>query len=598
MKKIFTLITATVLAISALAQSPEKVSYQAVIRNSNNQLVTNQAVGMRISIVQGTADGTEVYSETHTPTTNTNGLVVIEVGSGTTSDDFASITWINGPYFIKTETDPTGGSNYSITGISQLLSVPYALHAKTAETLLNGITETDPLFSLSVASSITSNDVNNWNNSLTEITETDPLFATSAANSIKTSDIDNWNNKIGEITGNELPFTNWDKNISDDFDGNYNSLSNKPNFADSISNKAVMLTGDQVVAGNKTFTGAIHPYYIEVNSFGTGNRNAFIDFHGDDTYTDYSLRLARYNSGQSLLEHRGTNMMSIQTSDSADIRIATKGIQRMRIDANGNIIVNDLMRNYKTLRIYDQSNKTLFFRQDGDNSYISNKQNFLNSETPKNGWLHINGESGVILRAGKEGVAGTAIMQVDTLMNIDMLNHQVINVKTPINDKDAANKAYVDAKIQTLTIGQTYQGGIIFWLDATGQHGLIVSTVDQGAIQWYNGSNIVTNAVRDGIGAGKFNTERIIAMQGAGAYAAQICANYQGGNYGDWYLPSKYELNLLYLKKNVIIGIINASHWSSTEYDNTKVWVQNIGTGGQASNSKDTYYYVRAIRAF
>ncbi|MCB8964191.1 MAG: fibrobacter succinogenes major paralogous domain-containing protein [Bacteroidales bacterium] len=354
MKWIFTLITATVLTISTLAQSPEKMSYQAVIRNSNNQLVTNQAVGMQISIVQSTADGAVVYAETHNPTTNANGLLSIEIGTGTTSDDFTSINWANGPYFIKTETDPAGGTNYTITGTSQLLSVPYALYAKTADSISN------------------------------------------------------------------------------------------------IDQKVVMTSGDQVVAGNKTFTGAFHPYYIEVNSFGTGNRHAFIDFHGDDTYTDYSLRLARYNSGQSLLEHRGTNMMSIQTSDSADIRLATKGIQRMRIDANGNIIVNDLMRNYKTLRIYDQSNKTLFFRQDGDNSYISNKQNFLNSETPKNGWLFINGESGVSLRVGRNGVAGTEAMRVDTFTNIDMLNHQVINVKTPVNDQDAANKAYVDALEQII----------------------------------------------------------------------------------------------------------------------------------------------------
>jgi hypothetical protein len=118
----------------------------------------------------------------------------------------------------------------------------------------------------------------------------------------------------------------------------------------------------------------------------------------------------------------------------------------------------------------------------------------------------------------------------------------------------------------TRSIGQFYQGGIIFWLDATGQHGLIAATADQGTgIPWYNGSYTTTNSVRDGIGSGMYNTERIIANQGVGSYAAQLCANYQGGEYGDWYLPSKYELNLLYLQKAAVGGFANAYYWSSCE---------------------------------
>jgi hypothetical protein len=133
------------MTLSVFAQTPEKMSYQAVIRNSSNELLTNQAVNMRISILQGSTSGTAVYVETQTPTTNTNGLVSLEIGSGTVvNGDFTTIAWVNGPYFIKTETDPSGGTNYSITGTSQLLSVPYALHAKTAETISGGITETDP----------------------------------------------------------------------------------------------------------------------------------------------------------------------------------------------------------------------------------------------------------------------------------------------------------------------------------------------------------------------------------------------------------------------------------------------------------------------
>ena len=118
---------------SVFAQVPEKMSYQAVVRDASNQLVISQSVGMQISILQGSASGTEVYVETQTPTTNANGLVTVEIGSGTVvSGDLTTIDWANGPYFIKTEIDPAGGTNYTITGTSQLLSVPYALYAKTA----------------------------------------------------------------------------------------------------------------------------------------------------------------------------------------------------------------------------------------------------------------------------------------------------------------------------------------------------------------------------------------------------------------------------------------------------------------------------------
>lgn len=127
-----TLISFFIVTIAA-AQSPDKISYQAVIRNSSNKLIVNTAVGMRISILQTTATGTAVYVETQKPTTNLNGLASIEIGNGTVvSGTFATIDWSKGPYFIKTETDPNGGTSYTITGTSQLLSVPYALYAKTA----------------------------------------------------------------------------------------------------------------------------------------------------------------------------------------------------------------------------------------------------------------------------------------------------------------------------------------------------------------------------------------------------------------------------------------------------------------------------------
>jgi hypothetical protein len=136
MKNLYVIILTVFFTASMFAQPPQKMSYQAVIRNNINVLVTSSPVGMRISILQGSSNGSAVYVETQNATTNANGLVSIEIGGGTViSGTFAGIDWSAGTYFIKTETDPTGVANYTITGTSQLLSVPYSLYAKNAESV-------------------------------------------------------------------------------------------------------------------------------------------------------------------------------------------------------------------------------------------------------------------------------------------------------------------------------------------------------------------------------------------------------------------------------------------------------------------------------
>lgn len=130
MKKIYSFVAFVVFSATALAQAPQKMSYQAVIRDGAGELVTSSPIGMRISVLQGSETGTAAYVETQNTTSNANGLVTIEIGGGTVvSGSFGGIGWANGPYFIKTETDPSGGTAYTITGTSQLLSVPYALYA-------------------------------------------------------------------------------------------------------------------------------------------------------------------------------------------------------------------------------------------------------------------------------------------------------------------------------------------------------------------------------------------------------------------------------------------------------------------------------------
>lgn len=130
MKKKLLLVGALLMGAYTFAQAPQKMSYQAVVRNGSNALVSNSPVGVKISVLQGSASGTAAYVETQNVTTNANGLATFQIGNGTVvSGTMAGIDWANGPYFIKTETDPTGGTNYTIAGTSELLSVPYALYS-------------------------------------------------------------------------------------------------------------------------------------------------------------------------------------------------------------------------------------------------------------------------------------------------------------------------------------------------------------------------------------------------------------------------------------------------------------------------------------
>ena len=368
MKRIFIILAAVLITASVFAQTPEKMSYQAIIRDASNQLVQSQDVGMQISVLQGSADGTVVYVETHTPTTNANGLVTLEIGTGTTSDNFSTIDWSNDTYFIKTETDPVGGTNYTITSTSQLLSVPYALHAKSADNFTGEITETDPIYTGSKAANITSTDITNLNN---------------------------------------LSGTN---------------------------------TGDQDISGILT------------------------------------------------------NTQIIQDTASA--------------------------------------------------------------------------------------------------------------IRTDI------------PTITTYSVGDFAQGGIVFWVDETGQHGLVCSKADQNAgrdIKWYNGSYTDTEAHGDGVYAGEMNTMLIIANQGnnSNGYAAGACANLilteNDVTYGNWYLPSKKELDLMYQNKATINYTAEANgggpfgstyYWSSTERTIKYAWVQYFTNGNQSYSDKDYANSIRPVRAF
>ncbi|HPR31394.1 MAG TPA: hypothetical protein PLK12_04825 [Prolixibacteraceae bacterium] len=174
-KKISTFIIILIAALllhglTSRAQVPQKVSYQSIIRDATGELVKSVAVGVRISILQGSATGIVVYTETHYPTSNYNGLITLEVGT-VYPEVFATINWSNSPYFLKVETDPSGGTSFSVTGTSEIISTPYALHAGKADSSVN---ETDPVFTAwdkSTGITITENQISDLQYYLTDETQ-------------------------------------------------------------------------------------------------------------------------------------------------------------------------------------------------------------------------------------------------------------------------------------------------------------------------------------------------------------------------------------------------------------------------------------------
>lgn len=290
MRKLLSILIGIITCVSLFAQTQDAFNYQAVIRNNNSDLIVNQSVSVQISILQGSATGTSVYSETHPATTNAYGLVSLEIGNGTSVDDFSVIDWANSPYFMKVEMDVNGGSDYQLLGTSQLLSLPYALHAKTAESVTGTINETDPVFEAwdkSTDISITESQISNLDH-FTSADETDPVFDASIASGITSDDTTSWNAKS-------------------EFDGDFASLYNAPHMANTTLEKNIQLnTNDATSSLDITKNNGTSVLKVDgtgrITGDGSGLSNVkpLLNYTGGDQRYQITANYGSYNNVRSV----------------------------------------------------------------------------------------------------------------------------------------------------------------------------------------------------------------------------------------------------------------------------------------------------------
>jgi len=584
MKRFLLTIIAAVSVLSLMAQAPGSFSYQAVVRNASGNPIVSQNVAYRFSILDGSVNGSAVYTEKHGVTTNQFGMVTLAIGNGTDkTGSFSAINWGVNLYFLKVEIDAAGGTSYLNMGTTQLLSVPYALHAKTAESVSGGLNFLPPSAVVQPASDIQSftatlNGTVNGKGFLTNVVFEWGL-TTSYGNSV--------NAIQSPVTGSA------DAAVSAGITGLQSAT--MYHYRIKASN-AVNLT----ISSDQTFTTApsspiLTTAAVSSISGTTAVSGGTISFDGGSAVTARGVCYATSPA---------PTLSNSVTSDGAGTGAFVSNLSGLTSNTTYYV------RAYATNTIGTTYGNEISFKTVSVPAVSTSAVTALNGISASAGGSVTSDGGGAVSASGlcwstspsptlanSFNTSFTASMTGMTVNTVYYVRAYATNVAgTGYGNQISFNSGQV--------MGSAYKGGLVFYNDGTG-HGLVCAPVDvSSGAPWASGGceTIAIGGTSSTLGTGSANTIAIVAGCATAGIAARLCSDLDQSGYSDWYLPSKDELNLMFLNLHMQgMGgfVVNSYLWCSTEFGAQYAWVQRFSVGGtQANSSKNVSYYVRAVRTF